>query len=342
MSHSLCYSVIVYNMIPIIFSSYFNSSNPCVFRGENPENGKGCTKIIDTKKEEFLKNQKILSEFMNKGYELIIKNDFKCSSMVMGIGSSGCGKSTTLNLMHGNNFLTKDDIYNVTMQLSEPTQSVKYPNTKLIDCVGFTPSLASFCKLILIYFQRGFFPDYFLYPSPNDRIEQIVTLYRLIKNDYVKIMVVPFSARNYYMNIEMIKEFNPTMSESEIEKLSLKKAFSSDMVTHIIHKLAEIKLKKDESIKRKVIVVESLDIVPEVIGSMKTKFLNEFFISGKFIDSITYEQFCKNSSDDNPVSTKIFLYGLLVDAMKTLPSFATYDKNGVLTGINEQQFLKDN
>ncbi|KAN0003694.1 hypothetical protein ACTFIZ_009857 [Dictyostelium cf. discoideum] len=305
------------------------------------ENVNLATKIIGTK-EEFLKNKKILSEFMNKGYELIIKNDFKCSSMVMGIGSSGCGKSTTLNLMHGNNFETGKHLIDYTMQLSEPTQSVKYPNTKLIDCVGFTPNPASFCKLILIYFQRGFFPDYFLYPSPNDRIEQIATLYRMVKNDYVKIMVVPFSATCYYKNIEITKEFIPTWSESEIDTYSLKKAFNKDMVSHITKKLAEIKLKKDESIKGKVIVGESLDIVPEVIGSMKTKFLNEFFINGKFIDSITYEQFCGNFSDDNPVSTKIFLYGLLVNAMKTLPSFATYDKNGVLTEINELKFLKDN
>ncbi|KAM9964977.1 hypothetical protein ACTFIW_004774 [Dictyostelium discoideum] len=294
-------------------------------------------KILDVKKEEFLKNQKILSEFMNKGYELISKNDFKCSSMGMGIGSSGCGKSTTLNLMHGNNFVTRKDIGDVTMQLSEPTQSVKYPNTKVIDCVGFTPSLASFCKLILIFFQRGFFPDYFLYPSSNDRTEQIVTLYRMVRMDYVKIMVVPFSAKNYHSNIELIKEINPTISESEVDNTALKKAFNGDMVSHIIEKLAEIK-----SIKGKVVVVDSLERVPEVIGSMKTKFLNEFFISGKFIDTITYEQFCENSSDDNPISTKIFLYGLLVDAMKNLSSFAIYDKNGVLIGINELKFLKDN
>ncbi|EAL69494.1 hypothetical protein DDB_G0275487 [Dictyostelium discoideum AX4] len=299
-------------------------------------------KIIDVKKEEFLKNQKILSEFMNKGYGLILKNDFKCSSMVMGIGSSGCGKSTTLNLMHGNNFVTGKDCGDVTMQLSIPTPSVKYPNTKVIDCVGFTPSLSSFCKLILIYFQRGFFPDYFLYPSSNDRTEQIVTLYRMIRMDYVKIMVVPFSAKNYHSNIELIKEIDPTMSESEVDTKSLKKAFNSDMVSHIIEKLAEIKLKNDETLKGKVIVVESLDKVPEVIGSMKTMFLNEFFIGGKFIDSITYEQFCENSSDDDPQSTKIFLYGLLVDAMKTLSSFAKYDNNGVLIGIEEQKFLKDN
>ncbi|KAM9966480.1 hypothetical protein ACTFIR_006696 [Dictyostelium discoideum] len=253
-------------------------------------------KIIDVKKEEFLKNQKILSEFMNKGYELISKNDFECSSMGMGIGSSGCGKSTTLNLMHGNDFVTKKDIGDVTMQLSEPI---------LIDCVGFTPSLASFCKLILIFFQRGFFPNYFLYPSSNDRTEQIVTLYRMVRMDYVKIMVVPFSAKNYHSNIELIKEINPTISESEVDKIALKKAFNGDMVSHIIKKLAEIK-----SIIGKVVVVDSLERVPEVIGSMKTKFLNEFFIS--------------------------------VDAMKNLSSFAIYDKDGVLIGINELKFLKDN
>ncbi|KAM9964976.1 hypothetical protein ACTFIW_004773 [Dictyostelium discoideum] len=110
------------------------------------------------------------------------------------------------------------------------------------------------------------------------------------------------------------------MPELEVYKKSVKKAFRSDMV----------------------VVVESLDIIPEVIGSMKTKFLNEFFISGKFIDPITYEQFCKNSSGDDPCSTKILLYGLLVDAMITLSSFAIYGKNGVLTGIDEQRFLKDN
>ncbi|KAM9981308.1 hypothetical protein ACTFIY_003623 [Dictyostelium cf. discoideum] len=298
-------------------------------------------KIIDVKKEEFLKYQKILSEFMNKGYELISKKDFKCSSMVMGIGSSG-GKSTTLNLMHGNKFVTGMDSGDVTIQLSKPTQSTKYPDTKVIDCVGFTPSLASFCKLILIFFLRGFFPDYFLYPSSNDRTVQIVTLYRMVLMDYVKIMVVPFPAKNYHSNIELIKEYNPTMPESEVYKKSSEKAFSTDMATHIKDKLAKIQLKKDETLNGKVIVVESLDIVPEVIGSMKTKFLNEFFISGKFIDSITYEQFCEKSSNDNPQLTKIFLYGLLVDAMKTLSSFATYDKNGVLIGIKEQEFLKDN
>ncbi|KAM9981306.1 hypothetical protein ACTFIY_003621 [Dictyostelium cf. discoideum] len=97
-------------------------------------------KIGDVKKEEFLRNQKILSEFMNKGYELILKKDFKYSNMVMGIGSSGCGKSTTLNLMHGNKFETGNGC-DVTKQISEPTQSTKYPDTKVIDCVGLTPSL---------------------------------------------------------------------------------------------------------------------------------------------------------------------------------------------------------
>ncbi|KAM9981307.1 hypothetical protein ACTFIY_003622 [Dictyostelium cf. discoideum] len=146
-------------------------------------------------------------------------------------------------------------------------------------------------------------------------------------------MVVPFSAKHYHSNIELIKEINPTMSASEVHK--------SDMVSHIKDRLAVVKLKKDETLKGKVIVVESLDIVPEVIGSMKTKFLNEFFIRGKFIDSITFEQFCENSSDDNLHSIKILLYGLLVDAMKTLPKFAIYDKNGLITGIKEQEFLRD-
>ncbi|KAN0022779.1 hypothetical protein ACTFIU_005516 [Dictyostelium citrinum] len=282
-------------------------------------------KIIDVRKEEFLKNQEILNNHMNKGFGLMMKNDFECSSVVMGIGNSGCG----LNVIHGNNFETRQDAKDVTTQLSEPTQSEKHLDTKVIDSVGFTPNLENFCKLILIFFQRGFFPDYFLYPSSHDRVVEILTLFRMVKFDYVKIMVVPFSAYSFHIVKSMIKKFYPTCSESENKE----KAFEE---------LKKINLKNNETLKGKVAIVSSLDKVPELIGSMKTKFFKEFFIGGKFIDSITYEQVCENSLNDDPESTKIFLYGLLVNAIKNLPHFSTYDSKGTLTRINEYEFLKDN
>ncbi|KAM9981309.1 hypothetical protein ACTFIY_003624 [Dictyostelium cf. discoideum] len=231
------------------------------------ETNKLVTKIIDVRKEEFLNNQKNLHELMNKGYLLISNNDFKCSSMVMGIGCSGCGKSTTLNLIYGNTFETGKKV-------------VMLPS-------NFQNSICKISK----------YQNYFLYPYTNDRIEEIKTLYRMVKMDYIKIMVAPFVSKCFYVNKETIKEYNPTIPEANLIKKSIEKAFNSDMVSHIIEELAKIKLKKDETLKGKVIVLESLDIVPKVIGSMKTKFLNEFFISGKFIDSITYEQFSENSSE---------------------------------------------
>ncbi|EAL69704.1 hypothetical protein DDB_G0275907 [Dictyostelium discoideum AX4] len=97
--------------------------------------------------------------------------------------------------------------------------------------INFTPNLSNFCKLILIFLHRGFFPDYFLYPSSNVRIEQISTLYRMVRMDYVKIMVVPFSANNYYSNMEFIKELDSTIPEL-VYKKSVKKA-RSDMISHI-------------------------------------------------------------------------------------------------------------
>ncbi|KAN0037094.1 hypothetical protein ACTFIV_002426 [Dictyostelium citrinum] len=299
-------------------------------------------KIIDVKKEEFLKNQELLNNHMNKGFGLMMKNDFKCSSMVMGIGNSGSGKSTTLNVIHGNNFETRQETNDVTTQLSEPTQSEKHLDTKVIDSVGFTPNLENFCKLILIFFQRGFFPDYFLYPSSHDRVVEILSLFRMVKFGYVKIMIAPFSAKSFYLIKSTIKKFCPTSSESENKKKALEESFNVEMVPKIVEELKKIKLKKNETLKGKVAIVSSLDKVPEIIGSMKMDFLKEFFIGGKFIDSITYEQVRDNSLNDDPESTKIFLYGLLVNAIKNLPHFSTYDSKGTLTGIDECQFLKDN
>ncbi|KAN0008565.1 hypothetical protein ACTFIU_009289 [Dictyostelium citrinum] len=290
--------------------------------------------IIDVGKEEFLKNQDILKKYMNEGFGLMIKNDFECSRMVMGIGNSGCGKSTTLNVIHGNNFETGPGTNDVTTQISEPTRSENHPDTKVIDSVGFTPNLENFCKLILIFFQRGFFPDYFLYPTSNNRVVEMVNLFRMIKFDYVKIMVVPFSAKSFHIVNSKIEKYFPTNSESANKENAL-------VEPKFAEELEKIKLKYRETLKGNVTIVSSMDKIPELIGSMKIKFLKEFFIGGKFIESITYEQVCDNSWNDDPESTKIFLYGLLVHAIKHLPQFSTYDSKGTLTGINESQFFKD-
>jgi len=176
----------------------------------------------------------------------------------MSIGNSGCGKSTILNIFYKSNFKTGKSIHDVTQEMTCEVIN----NMRIVDTVGFLPSLHNIGKMFILFFYRGFFPDYFIFPINNDRLEDVKTLRLLIDMGFIKTIVVPFNSKVYYNAKKYTTDIN-----------AFGDALSEDLVQSIKDYITASEW------NGKVEVLQNAEI-PAVTGSMKNKFFSEFFQNG--------------------------------------------------------------
>eukprot|EP01117_Protostelium_nocturnum_P014645 TRINITY_DN5595_c0_g1_i2.p1 TRINITY_DN5595_c0_g1~~TRINITY_DN5595_c0_g1_i2.p1 ORF type:complete len:241 (-),score=67.30 TRINITY_DN5595_c0_g1_i2:45-767(-) len=239
----------------------------------------------------------------------------------MAIGHSGTGKSTSLNIIFGTDFISGKSIQDVTVEMSSKKSK---SGTTVIDTVGFLPNLSNVGKMFILFFVRRLFPDYLIYPAGAGRIVDVISLNQLLSQGYIKGVIFPFSANVYYSVEETYRECGVQDSKEK----AMKKAVCKEIIQEIN---GAIKASGWDA------HVKSFDgnDFPKMDGSMRRVFLREFFVNEKY-QKVSYEAHM-NQVKTNP---KELLRGLLIDAVGALEKFAKFDGKGNVIKLNECGYLK--